>query len=81
MKFVLVDRSDSIVDKIELASNVGLSGARTVFIGRKQIEKKEFDNLWKVMTESEYNRKMKIYTRKPSHEYEESGDWIDIEKS
>ena len=76
MKFVLVDRSDSIVDKIELASNVGLSGARTFFVGRKQIESEKLDQIWKVMTEIDYNRK-----KERKHKYEEFGNWLDIEKS
>ena len=33
MKYVLVDKGDNIVKTIDLASNVGLSGARTYFLG------------------------------------------------
>ena len=29
MKYVLVDKTDSIVNTIELGSNVGISGAKT----------------------------------------------------
>ena len=66
MKYVLVDKGDNIVKTIDLASNVGLSGARTYFLGVKKIDKKEFDNLWKVMTMDEYDRKYEMYTRIPS---------------
>ena len=55
MKYVLVDKGDNIVNTIELASNVGVSGARTYFLGTKRIDKKEFDNLWRVMTKDEYD--------------------------
>ena len=34
MKYVLVDKIDNIVDRVELGSEVGISGARTFFIGR-----------------------------------------------
>ena len=52
MKYVLVDKGDNIVSTIDLASNVGLSGARTYFRGMKRIDEKEFDKLWKVKTEA-----------------------------
>ena len=50
MKWLLVNKFDEIVDTCEIASGVGVSGAKTYFMGRKQIEEKEFDNLWKVMS-------------------------------
>ena len=78
MKYVLVDQEDDIVDRVGLTSNVDVSGARTFFIGRKQIDAKEFDKLWRVMTEESYTR-LKKHTRK--YKYEEFGDWLDIEKS
>ena len=58
MKYVLVEsHTGEIVTKVELASEVGLSGARTYFKGIKQIDNKSFNKLWKVMTESDYNSK------------------------
>ena len=56
MKYVLVDNMDSINTTIELASEVGISGARNFFIGRKQIPYENFIQLWKVMTRDEYDR-------------------------
>ncbi len=76
MKYVLVDRGDNIIDRIELTREVSLSAAKTFFVGRKRIEEKEFDNLWKVMTEMDYNR-----NKERTYRYEEFGDWLDIEKS
>ena len=66
MKYVLVDRGDNINTTVDLASNVGLSGARTYFIGVKHLDKKSFDELWKVMTRDEYDRKLEMGLRKPS---------------
>jgi len=54
MKYVLVDNDDNVVDRVDLGSEVGISGARTFFIGRKQIPYENFIQLWKVMTEDEY---------------------------
>ena len=54
MKYVLVDNMDSINTTVELASEVGISGARTYFKGVKRIDGKSFDKLWKVMTEITY---------------------------
>ena len=55
MKYVLVDNTDSINTSVDLASNVGLTGARTYFKGVKRIDEKSFDKLWKVMTRDEYH--------------------------
>ena len=65
MKYVLVDLNDNIVDRVELTTNVGVTGARTFFIGRKQIESEKFDKLWKVMTEIDYDlhHKMSLQNR------------------
>ena len=54
MKYVLVDKGDNIVHTVDLAGNVDVSGARTYFLGLKKIDKKEFNALWRVMTEESY---------------------------
>jgi len=54
VKYVLVDNMDSINTTVDLASEVGISGARTYFKGVKRIDGKSFDKLWKVMTETTY---------------------------
>ena len=59
MKYVLVDKYDNITTSVDLASNVGLSGAKTYFVGIKQIDEKEFDKLWKVMSERDYDLQFK----------------------
>ena len=79
MKYVLVDRGDNIVDGADLGSGVGESGARTYFIGRKQIESEKFDQIWRVMSETEY-RRFKAH-KETIREYEEFGSWLDVEKS
>ncbi len=59
MKYVLVDKYDNITTSVDLASNVGLSGARTYFVGVKQIDEEEFDKLWRVMSEENYHIQFK----------------------
>tara|TARA_Y100000593_G_scaffold12145_1_gene22180 strand:+ start:3611 stop:3877 length:267 start_codon:yes stop_codon:yes gene_type:complete len=66
MKYVLVDKDYNITTSVDLASNVGLSGAKTYFIGTKRIDEKNFDKLWKVMTEKEYKLNQEAFERKPS---------------
>ena len=79
MKYVLVDKGDNIVSTVDLQWDVGLSGARTYFLGLKKIDKKEFNKLWRVMTETDQRR---IKVNDETHrEYEEFGSWLDIEKS
>ena len=47
MKFLLVDKYDNIVTSVNLASNVGLNGAKTYFKGVKLMPKdEEFDKLF-----------------------------------
>ena len=58
MRFYLVNKLDEIVDKVDIG-DVGVNGARTYFIGRKQIDAKEFDKLWKVMTREQYDTNFK----------------------
>ena len=64
MKYVLVDKIDNIVDRVELGSEVGISGAKTFFVGRKKIDEKEFDNIWKVMSEEDYDIQSKLANRR-----------------
>ncbi len=63
MKYVLVDKGDNIIDTVDLGSEVGLSGAKTFFIGRKQIDRKEFDNMWRVMTKKQYDTQSDLSNR------------------
>ena len=63
MKYVLVDKIDNIVDRVELGSEVGISGAKTFFVGRKQIDEKEFDSIWKVMSEDHYETQKDLANR------------------
>ncbi len=68
MKYVLVDNEGNVTHTVDLASNVGLSGARTYFKGVKQIDGKSFDKLWRVMTRDEYDRQFHSSNRPPSHQ-------------
>jgi len=81
MKYVLVDKGDNIVDRVELESGVGLSGAKTFFLGRKQIDEKEFDIIWKVMSERQYNNQYTASLQNKQYEWwkDEIG-YLDIEK-
>ena len=55
MKYVLVDKAGNINITVELSSGVGVSGARTYFVGIKKLKEKNFDEIWRVMRESDYN--------------------------
>ena len=60
MKYYLVNKLDEIVTKVDLSDDIGLTGARTYFIGIKQIDGKEFDKLWKVMTKEQWDLQFKV---------------------
>ena len=70
MKYVLVDNMDSINTTVDLASEVGISGARTYFKGVKRIDGKSFDKLWKVMSREEYDRVFDV-----SHRQNKQYEW------
>ena len=81
MKWVLVNKFDEIVDICEIASNVGVSGAKTYFRKTKQMDTESFDKLWKVMSKTEYDRifKNNLYDRQlEKRKYEW---WKDIGES
>ena len=85
MKYVLVDNTQDVVLSVELASNVGLTGAKTYFLGVKKLEKKEFDKLWKVYTKTEWDNIQYAYKRPPSSSpnrawWKEEESYLDLEK-
>ena len=50
MKYLLINRFDEIVDKVDLAGNVGKTGATTYFKGvKRQPDDKDFDKMWKMV--------------------------------
>ena len=85
MKWVLVNKFDEIVDTCEIASGVGVSGAKTYFRKRKQMDVESFDKLWKVMSKTEYDRifKNNLYDRqmgKMKYEWwKDEETYLDIE--
>ena len=60
MKYYLVDKYDNINTTAVLDSGVGLSGARTYFLGIKKLDEKKFDAIWRVMTEDQWNLQFKV---------------------
>ena len=83
MKFVLVNKYDEIVSRVDLGE-VGVNGAKTYFKGMKKMpEDKDFDKLWKVMTEQQYDNQFKA-TLQNQRKYEwwkEEESYLDVEKS
>tara|TARA_B100000287_G_scaffold385708_1_gene393057 strand:+ start:657 stop:911 length:255 start_codon:yes stop_codon:yes gene_type:complete len=63
VKWVLINKSDEIVDTCEIASNVGISGAKTYFMGIKKLDEKSFDKLWKVMSNEQFERQIELANR------------------
>ena len=79
MKYVLIDRGDNIVDRVDL-QDVGINGARTYFVGRKQIESEKFDQIWKVMTEDDYNKQHAASLQNRQFEWWKDDEYLDIDK-
>ena len=80
MKWVLVNKFDEIVDTCEIASGVGVSGAKTYFRKTKKMETVDFDKLWKVMSKNEYDRIFKSNLQNRQIEWwKEEESYLDIE--
>ncbi|MBT4208140.1 hypothetical protein HOE22_07335 [Candidatus Woesearchaeota archaeon] len=69
MKYKLIDKFNNVVNTVDLESGVGISGARTYFIGVKRIYGSEFDKIWKVITEDHWNKKLKSLHQKSSYKW------------
>ena len=82
MKWVLINKVDEIVGRCEIASGVGITGAKTYFMGIKQIEEKEFDKLWKVMSEQQYDTQKDLANRqgKQFEWWRDDQGYLDIDK-
>ena len=83
MKYVIVNKFDDIVDTVELAGNVGKTGATTYFQGVKKIPKEEdFHKLWKVLSRREYDTQFKTTLQNRQIEWwKEEDTFLDGEKS
>jgi len=55
MKWYLVDKLDNITSTAELHSSYGKVSAKAYFLGVKRLEEDEFDKLWKVVSQREYD--------------------------
>ena len=81
MKWVLVNNVDEIVDTCEIASGVGVSGAKTYFMGIKRLKGKEFDKLWKVMSKEKYDMQFKLSLQNRQIEWwKDDESYLDIDK-
>ena len=79
MKYVLVDKGDNIIDKVELNSE--LREAKKFFIGRKQIDEKEFDNIWKGMSKEQYDTQHTASLQNKQYEWwKDDQSYLDIDK-
>jgi hypothetical protein len=75
----MVDNFDNIVHTVDSGGKYNHTEAQRYFINLKQISSEKFIKMWRVMTETEYNRRK--FNRETITEYEEFGDWLDLEKS
>jgi len=77
--YVLIDRNNDIVDKID---SITPGGAEHYFMKRKQIDDKDaFYKVWKIKTKKEYDLNKEAFTRKPSSEWWEGEErYLDIDK-
>ena len=81
MKWVLVNKMDEIVDTCEIASEVGVSGAKTYFMGIKRLKGKKFDNLWRVMSQEKYDLQFKASLQNRQIEWwKDDQSYLDIDK-
>ncbi len=77
--YVLVDRNNDIVDKID---SITPGGAEHYFMKRKQIDDTDaFYKVWKIKTKKEYDLNKLAFERKASSEWWEGEEnYLDIDK-
>ena len=82
MKYVLINRhTKEVVWRTDIASDVGVSGARTYFIGVKQTGPEEFDKLWEVITQKEYDdNHTRITSSKPIRWWKDIGESSNLDE-
>jgi len=80
MIYVLVDKTNEIVDKID---SITPGGAEHYFMERKKMyDKKKFYSLWKVLPKKEYDLNQYAFSRKASSEWWQSEEeYLDIDSS
>ena len=80
MKYVLVDNYDNIVHTVVLNGAYTQVEAQQYFVNLKQIDKKEFKKLWKVMSEEKYltQHSLSLYNRQSAW-WKEDKEIIDDE--
>ena len=78
MIYVLVDKTNEIVDKID---SITPGGAEHYFMERKKMyDKKKFYSLWKVLPKKEYDLNQYAFSRKASSEWWQSEEeYLDID--
>ena len=81
MKWVLVDKYDNIVSRAELHSGYGKEAAKMYFVGRKRIEEKDFDKLWRVMSDEDYESRYRQSLMNRQYEWwKDEPTYLDIDK-
>ena len=81
IKYVLVDNFDNIVHTVDLNEKYTEEEAKLYFINLKQIDEKEFNKLWKVMTEEQYHINLKLSLKNRQIEWWKEDNYLDIDKS
>lgn len=66
MKWVLIDNQGQINTTAELHSGYGFKSAKAYFMGVKRVSEKDFDKLWSVKTNKEYELNQVAFERSAS---------------
>ena len=80
MKWVLVDKFDNIVHTVDLNKRYNLNEARKYFVNLKQMDEKEFNKLWKVVTEENYQLQLKLSLNNRQVEWWNDDNYLDIDR-
>ena len=85
MKWVLISKQYELVSTYEVSDKYGVEAAKFYFMGRKQINEKRFDELWRVIPESEYDLMVEAYERRPSSDpnkrwWKTENEYLDIDR-
>ena len=80
MKWVLVDKFDNIVHTVDLNKRYNQNEARKYFVNLKRMDEMEFNKLWKVLTEENYQLQLKLSLKNRQVEWWNDDNYLDIDR-
>ena len=80
MKWVLIDKFDNIVHTVDLNERYTQKEAKRYFVNLKQMDENEFNKIWKVTLEKDYQLQLKLSLKNRQIEWWKEDEYLDIDR-